>query len=390
MAKRQRNPMLMSNELSEDLVTQILLWLPVVSLLRHKCVCKSWYALITNQYFVRKHVLHNKNNDSKKNILLLPKTTTLDYVVSMLSYETLQVSQVSPTQPVYPPYFGIINTINVLGSCNGLICLLDIYSVLLVIWNPATKKTKFVPESNPCSRYGADIDAIGFGFDAKTNDYKIIMLVSFSHPPYEEEVVIYQKEIYSLSADSWRKVDGPRYTDLHGYEGPMTYINGMASWEASGDDWVGLLSFDMSDEVFLITPLPDDVIGNPSSHICKNFFVMNESIAMATSMWTNSMREKWLDVCFDIWLLVEVGVKNSWTKLFTIGPFSGISRPLGLLKNETMLLEKYNNQLVLYDPSTEKMTNIQIHENTVSEHLVTYMETLVSVKGGNEFVDINA
>ncbi|KAE8009982.1 hypothetical protein FH972_006382 [Carpinus fangiana] len=173
---------------------------------------------------------------AKKNILLLPKTSTVDYVVSMLCYETLQVSQVSPT-PVPPPYFGIMNNIIVLGSCNGLICLLDIYALLLVIWNPAIKETKVVPKSNlPYSCYRTKIDCIGFGFDAKTNDYKIIKLVSLSHPPYEEEEeeeeedqVIYQKEIYSLSADSWRKVDGPRYTVVHGYEGPMTYINGMAS-----------------------------------------------------------------------------------------------------------------------------------------------------------------
>jgi hypothetical protein len=32
-------------------------------------------------------------------------------------------------------------------------------------------------------------------------------------------------------------------------KGQMTYINGVASWRAGGDDWAGVLSFDMSEEV---------------------------------------------------------------------------------------------------------------------------------------------
>ncbi|GLT81369.1 hypothetical protein SLA2020_527580 [Shorea laevis] len=79
----------MAKELPEDLVTQILLCLPVVSLLRFKSVCKSWYALITHQNFIRKHLLHNKNKQHPL-LLQMRDETTRSYVVSTLSYETLQ------------------------------------------------------------------------------------------------------------------------------------------------------------------------------------------------------------------------------------------------------------------------------------------------------------
>ncbi|KAE7995675.1 hypothetical protein FH972_000446 [Carpinus fangiana] len=139
----------MANELPEDLVTLILLWLPVVSLLRFKCVCKSWYALITQQNFVRKHLLHNKNSNTHLLLNTFNKTME-DYVVYMISYEELQISL---TQPLPPPFFGNGEKfcISVVGSCNGLVCLHEkrFHNTLkVVIWNPTTKETKVVPKSN--------------------------------------------------------------------------------------------------------------------------------------------------------------------------------------------------------------------------------------------------
>ncbi|XP_059438748.1 F-box/kelch-repeat protein At3g23880-like [Corylus avellana] len=386
--------MLMINELPQDLVEQILVWLPVVSLLRLKCVCKSWYALITHKNFITKQILHNKNNSNTHLLLKTLDKITKDYAVSTLSYETLQVSL---TQPLPPPYFEIDKKIVpqphfkveilVVGSCNGVVCLHDNCGLSIVLWNPATRETKVVPESNLLScpaGHPVYFNGIGFGFDAKTNDYKIINLRRTMPDPtisHSRIQCIFQSEVYSLSADSWRKVDSdPCFSES--FRGSRTYINGMVSWEAYCHDWEGVLSFDVSDEVFLKTWLPDDVIGNPLRHI----FELNELIAMAVTI----IDEEWSEFCFDIWLMHEVGVKDSWTKLFTVGPFTEIERPLGVWKNDTqtMFFEHFEGQPVLYDSSTKEITNLQIgHEVTRCLHLqlVTYMETLVSVKGGNEF-----
>jgi len=375
----------MAKELPEDLVTEILVRLPIVSLLRFKCVSKSWYALITHQNFITKHLQHNNSN---RNILLkMRDKITKDYVVSTLSYETLQLSRI---QPAPPSVFGIDwVSISIVGSCNGLVCLHDQLEKLTVIWNPATKETKVVLKSN-LPRYPSVIDCIGFGFDAKTNDYKIINLLSpYDEPDSIRSEKMIQSEVYSLSADSWKQGDSPLCGTIDTCIcGLNTYINGMASWEARVDDWEGVLSFDMSDEVFRKTQLPNDVLNHSERH----FFLLNESIAMAVTIlvedgiWDGHMWE----ICFDIWVLLEVGVKDSWTKLFSIGPSKEIERPLGFWKNESIFLVKHDRQLVLYDPLTKEMSNLQIgYGVTCWTNLVTYMETLVSIKHLKSRTDVD-
>ncbi|KAI3903336.1 hypothetical protein MKW98_031990, partial [Papaver atlanticum] len=42
--------------LPQDIIFQILIWLPVQSLLRFKSVCRSWYALIRSSHFIQRHI----------------------------------------------------------------------------------------------------------------------------------------------------------------------------------------------------------------------------------------------------------------------------------------------------------------------------------------------
>jgi hypothetical protein len=139
------------------------------------------------------------------------------------------------------------------------------------------------------------------------------------------------------------------------------------------------LSLDTRDKVFLKTPLLDTY-----SEVVEQLFVLNELIAM-------TIDEQYFELIYDLWSLLKVVIKDSWTRLFTIGPFIeindslGFPFPFGFLKNDTMFIVKSDGQLVLFDPSTKQMTNLQIHGDRESLQLVTYTETLVSFKGRNEF-----
>ena len=95
-----------------------------------------------------------------------------------------------------------------MGSSNGLVCLHgNIYGIDIVLWNPATNETKVVPESlisHPQGR--ASTTNIGFGFDFKTNEYKVVKLLEIYDPNPElsfyETNFFYATEIYCLGIGS--------------------------------------------------------------------------------------------------------------------------------------------------------------------------------------------
>ncbi|PHU06220.1 hypothetical protein BC332_27042 [Capsicum chinense] len=61
----------MEVHLQEEIIMDILSRLPVLSLLRFKCVSKYWMTLISEPYFTLKHLNHAKNNQNSQKILVL-------------------------------------------------------------------------------------------------------------------------------------------------------------------------------------------------------------------------------------------------------------------------------------------------------------------------------
>ncbi|KAG8381625.1 hypothetical protein BUALT_Bualt06G0141000 [Buddleja alternifolia] len=67
---------------NEDVLTEILLWLPVISLIRFKLVCKRWFSLISSHHFSHLHTLHHHRHYRSKpepSSLLLRLIETSNY-----------------------------------------------------------------------------------------------------------------------------------------------------------------------------------------------------------------------------------------------------------------------------------------------------------------------
>ena len=75
----------------------------------------------------------------------------------------------------------------------------------------------------------------------------------------------------------------------------------------------------------------------------ENLFCV-ESVALFVAI----VDREQLESCFYVWSLLEFDVKESWTKLFAIGPLMGIYHPIGFWKNDKIFLENGNKQLILY------------------------------------------
>lgn len=362
------------NDLPLDVVIEILSRLPVKSLLRFKCVCKYFFRLIGSANFIQKHLESTTLDDSL--FLVHRDLYTNEDVISLFTAQKIDQGPEKVRIPSKRQCF-----VHITGPCHGLFCLYDYFEDLF-LWNPATKEIKDLPKPGhmlfPPESKLSSVN-FGFGFDPTRNDYKVIRLEQPIEPEHEPHHV----EIYELSTNSWRKMINAGFpADIwKAVNSTATYANGVYYWWGcnwSADDRRIVISFDMADEVFHITPLPN------FWNDC--FFVMffttwNESLAVILPCERdNSFR-------FAIWRMNGYGNEANWTNLlsFTIG--SRIA-PMGIWN------KKSDHELIFYNGYGRvvsvnlktQATKVLIPEGRCQRNLrrffpieaVTYKESLVS------------
>ncbi|KAK2985172.1 hypothetical protein RJ640_011993 [Escallonia rubra] len=286
--------------------------LPVKSLLRCKSVCKSWYSLIAKPSFIFAHL--NCSAALQRNHYILIKRFLKESnksIMSVLSEEISGDDHVPVTEITIPHSNHFLQ---MLGPCNGLVCLTDHRDIILC--NPSTRDFKVLPTPSLNYPQGllSDTIGVGFGFDPLSSEYKVIRTVELY---VDEESGGYygfhsvNVKIYELSTDSWREIYAvmpyvwyfPRSEHL---------FNGAFHWWEDNEDHGGesMLSFHITMEVFQRIRFLD-VCAFPDGNE-RDFLVLNESIALL--LFNPSMHRS-----FDAWLMTEYSVSESWTILFTIG-----------------------------------------------------------------------
>ncbi|XP_015874881.2 F-box/kelch-repeat protein At3g23880-like [Ziziphus jujuba] len=395
--KAKRNNSLMS----EGLVIEILVRLPVDSLLRFKCVCKSWYSLISSPFFIAKHLqLCNSTNKPDPDLMFYaddqrPGNNGVENIF-IVSHETMEVSEIEEESSPHSiaessgdesqdedDDQAARSTVLMVGSCNGLICLY--FKADGAIWNPATNETKFIPRF---SGRGGHFKASGFGYDARNNDYKLIVIHSSpsigADHNYDHDTGCFQFEAYSLRADCWKFVtDFPKMGLTFSDQLIGTHANGICSWLAHREDSIRgvrrdeIISFDIINEEIIRTPLPSEIaeIGTHLADKIGNIIVgvFNGSFAVVN---VNQNLED-IPFFFHIWVLREVGVVESWTKLFTIGPLQGVISPLLLWKTGLVLLDEDSEELFFQNYNNQQKSSIGNFRDPC--FMMHYRESLVPI-----------
>ncbi|XP_038699953.1 F-box/kelch-repeat protein At3g06240-like isoform X2 [Tripterygium wilfordii] len=305
----------------EDLVIDIVAGLPVKSLKRFRCVSRPWCNLIGNPNFVSKH--HRKQiildegigtvfvtyNDEVNNYEATITTLKLD------CGNTIPLSETIPMPTLHGSNDGCCKCFAVCGPINGILCVYERWPKCedIILWNPATKEMKTLPLTNlkPVSTFLDSYGDIGFGFDHRTKDYKVLRFASYPSASID------QVELFSLESDSWRVIPivdvFPRFGAYHIYN---TYKDGVSYWLGAGvsyrdpvSDPQCILSFDMANEVFEKLPLPSNL--EMSGFSVLDF--MNENLSLVLCP------DEDMEKCFDIWVMTQHGVKESWVKQVSIG-----------------------------------------------------------------------
>ncbi|XP_041007070.1 F-box protein At3g07870-like [Juglans microcarpa x Juglans regia] len=374
----------MSAYIPEDLVLEILPGLPLKCLIRFRSVSKSWATLIGTPDYLSKSLINDCILANPTHQLLFvkrsPESTDARLSYSFLCYSTLASASDSETHqdlPLQSPY-----DIKIVGSCNGLLCLFDYYGTSnIVVWNPTTVEFMFLP-------HAWDVETVCFGFDPIHEEFKVLRIryvlesdEPYYLPPYlAGRVHLNQEvEVYSLSGGSWRNlavdVEVPKFQGVD-----SSYKNGVCFWLALsyyGDEKI--VAFDVCDEVIQTMALPNYSL-EYGEITWRTLTVLKESVALIVYPRNNGE-----DRFFDIWLLLEFGVKESWIRLVRIVPICGFGWPLGFWKRgELFIVCRDQGELVLYDPFTQTVRTLQLDGEWF--HVLPFTPSSVGINGSG-FLD---
>ncbi|XP_017250926.1 putative F-box protein At1g32420 [Daucus carota subsp. sativus] len=354
----------MSN-LPDDLWFQIFLRLSLKDLLSSKCVCKSWLSNISSRRFVTDHLRLSISSGEDDETLIVHHNSVFLELQGVGPFSLAHLTSGGVLEQLDYPYSeGYYSSrptsCRILGSDCGIVCVLvehgrgyDIY-----LWNPATKLSKLVPsqaEGRPLKR-----QIIGFGFDQKDFDCKVVEVVSAS------------TSVYSSNRNSWRKmfpikqilpIDVPfelaLEVCLHGFLLTMGHK--------------GMMAFDLNKEVFIYNiKLPTvDPEGTCIAEYYGSIAVMMlcEQSEKKVKLWT-------LD---DEACLSGGGVEASWTmKLsFDVGD-QHFYRPRGLFNSVEFLLVDHNYNRFLYNPYRQAPANLR---PTTSWKIFNHTKSLFPIAG---------
>ncbi|XP_050129191.1 F-box/kelch-repeat protein At3g23880-like [Malus sylvestris] len=426
-------------QLPYEIAEEILLQLPVKSLLRFRSVCKPWLALISDPKFVKSHLLirstkqddddddrdhdhdaHGKTTSSKARLMLsslsllqsvhiqVLNTTTIDAPATATlpsrgdgEAESLAEAKAeteakaeaagttganSTTRVVEAEHeYSVImrrpvKDMKIVGSCNGLVCLV-VDSEDMMIYNPSTRQVHAAPKLPTIS--GKDY-FYGFGYDSRKEDYKIVRVTSSS----KAGVFATQLDIYSLKTNTWRaRSETLPFYLLFNLVG--TLLNGALHWavrrgkttdqaSANGDDErpFSIVSFDIAEETYRQVPLPGDGDKNFSFY---GLGVLGGRLSMLHSPHGSD---------YQVWLMNEYGVKASWSIFTTIprkmdSEYLGLMSLLSILKNGEILILLHQRKLVIYNQADRNFRAVfagDVH----SSQVVLYMESLAppTARGG--------
>ncbi|KAL5710458.1 hypothetical protein ACHQM5_021017 [Ranunculus cassubicifolius] len=340
-------------EVPQEVVMEILSWLPIKPLLRFKCVSKTWLQLLTSDpHFINLHTQRfskvNDNNNTNPGIVVL-RLENSDFYFSP-DYAQHDYNDEDKVIKLEPPFDK--SAFVLFGICNGLLCVsngIDDKFSKVYIWNPLVGDHITLPSSTIQSHIPEHGTTFGFGFHQGTNEYKVIRLCSISDSPTLESEFLSHVSVYTLGTESWRTLDDVPYHI--GLDKTMVgRANGALHWFAKKLGTGVIVSFDIKDEVFREIPGPNGVSYD-------QYEVSVGDLGGFLSLCT------YHDKLIQIWVMSENG---SWTYKYKFGrrkilSVFGLFSVLDLLyvsKEGEVIVKKNYRDVILHNPNTKSRGEI--------------------------------
>ncbi|KAL5725650.1 hypothetical protein ACHQM5_008771 [Ranunculus cassubicifolius] len=269
----------------------------------------------------------------------------------------------------------------VVGSCNGLICLADpVFYDPVYVCNPVIGEYMDVPST--CKRMGFEIFP-GIGYDKVANEYKVLRAI-FNFRDIDLRFKM-EAEVYTLGSGKWKKVEvGDHSYPVFKRSSSQVFVKGALHWIAADFKVPELIiSFDMGKEEFNLVPppahftetTPDDDDDDDSDNYDLHLGELGGNLCL-------------FDYSFDgpcnIWIMKEYGVQRSWTKEYVIsdkmfGSTAVNFKPFKLMENGNILLVVDNQSVACYEPRRKRFRKLKIQLPSRFD-AITHVGSFVSLR----------
>nr|XP_043615662.1 F-box/kelch-repeat protein At3g06240-like [Erigeron canadensis] len=372
-----------------DILPNIFVGLPSKELAQMRCVSKLFYALLSQPDFFKTHLIHSTQNHKKDDeIVLVFNHANKDkpFTAHILKSPEIQVNHLIKLPHNFPSPDSFNNNDScVFGSVNGLICFYTTLSCrfrphFIHIWNPSLPALVTLPKLEP-DVY--PVEYCRFGYDPKTDDYKVVKL------PYDfltDDLV----EVYSMKKHSWKSVNekfpANKVTSeivslnevcIDGHDGRVHWLRRHVVDHV--EKFLEIIAFDLGAETFSLISLPESISKLAGGYKRRYGFALGYwagKLCVTAHVRYNGFHE------FEVWVMNEYGVAESWVKHRDVSSqISGTNYidPIGFTLDNKFLYG-VGSHLASYDPdSTQVAYFSSCPRDSACTKVVHYIDSLVWV-----------
>lgn len=356
-------------KLPPNVMILILSRLPIKAILNCKCVCKAWRQLVSHPRFVEFHLARSSTAILIKTLPSLSDSRKIILThVDQFGRDPFRLDKLTFTPKCNIP----CSKFNLVNSCNGLLCLSGVAKDDPIwVCNPILREYVTIPSASEGRNLGS---FFGLGFCPVTHRYKFLQTF---HPKVSwSEHEHLDAEIYYLETGTWRSIGyAPSALVVPSFN---SFLRGCLHWiPSAGNTSEYIYSFNFETEKFGSVPPPPCIDGTKrlfSDHL--KLGVVEDSLFMC--VFGDSRK-------FDIWVMKDYGVKESWTKQYVIENLyprqssCDTYEPVKFLGNGEILMLFNDSQVVCYNLQTKRMRRTRVTHTRHEFNSIAYTPSLVSL-----------
>lgn len=336
-----------------EIIIEILSRLPVRTIIRCKCVRKSWLALLETQEFAKSNLRY-----ATPGLALIDFNSNLNKILEFnddgQNHRHVKLPCRLVTNFSLPAKYGWIG-----GSVNGLLFLCNLGQPFVVcICNPITRDYIELDCTKECPySYNKVFVIYGFGVSKIAGQHKVVMIFQ-DCPSTSDKCVCH---VYTMETNLWRRIPHVSRLEHHII---AVFLNGNLHWLMLDlkDSQQRISCFDLETELFssFSSPLPG------RSPITVGLSALWDCLCLCDSSNEDGTT---------LWLMKEYGVENSWIKYFIICKNNYHEHPLSMYPIKVFkdgdILMVWGHMMLFYYSKNAK----------VYEHLFynppTYVDTFI-------------